>query len=87
MDRSVRVADVLKAMKSRSRRPASMKFDDDKPVSFSFGADQGANINLGKMKIVDVYDERYLVGHSVWDGELTASQRDPNRSIETSVIM
>ena len=63
--------DVPKAMKSHPRNTVSLMFENDTPVSFSFGPDMGANVNLGKMVIVDVYDERYLVGHSVINGELS----------------
>ena len=66
--RSASVRDVAKAFKANVKGSVSMTFVNDEKVSFTFGPDDGAEINFGKMKVVDVYEERYLVAHSVFDG-------------------
>ena len=52
-------------------------FENDTPVPFSFGPDLGTKVDLGKMKIIDLYEERYLVGHCHWNGELTLRKTFP----------
>ena len=66
--RSVSVRDVAKAFKANIKGSVSMMFVNDEKLSFTFGPDDGAEINFGKMKVVDVYEERYLVAHSLFDG-------------------
>ena len=68
--RSASMDDLVSAMAVHNDRdgPMWMMFENDETVPFTFASDEGAEISLGKMRVIDVYDERYLVGHSVWHG-------------------
>ena len=66
--KSANMSDVVRALRIHENGTLQMMFENDEKVSFSFGPDEGAEINFGKMKVIDVYDERYLVGHSVCEG-------------------
>ena len=68
VQRSASLDELVAALQIHDDGSLKMMFENDEKVSFSFGPDEGAEINFGKMKIIDVYDERYLVGHSVCEG-------------------
>ena len=66
--KSASMNDVLTALKIHDDGSLMMMFENDEKVSFSFGPDEGAEINFGQMKVVDTYHERYLLGHSLCEG-------------------
>ena len=68
MTKSARMSDIVAALRYHNSGTLEMMFENDDKISFSFGPDEGAEINFGKMKVTDTYDERYLVGHSVCEG-------------------
>ncbi|KAK2184632.1 hypothetical protein NP493_259g00004 [Ridgeia piscesae] len=68
--KSVNMDELLSALATVGDGTLKMMFENDEKVSFSFGPDQGANISFGVMRVIDVYDERYLVGHSICDGKV-----------------
>ena len=69
VQRSASLEELVAALQIHDDGSLKMMFENDEKVSFSFGPDEADEINFGKMKVIDVYDERYLVGHSVWHGE------------------
>ena len=68
MTKSTGISDLVEALRYHDSGKLEMMFEYDDKISFSFGPDEGAEINFGKMKVIDTYDERYLVGHSVSEG-------------------
>jgi len=66
--KSVNMDELVSALATVGDGTLKMMFENDEKVSFSFGPDQGAEISFGVMRVIDVYDERYLVGHSICDG-------------------
>ncbi|KAI0236298.1 hypothetical protein LSAT2_013122 [Lamellibrachia satsuma] len=59
------------AMRNRSRDEFLIILEDDKSVSFSMGADSSTKGNLGLMTVKDVYDEHYLVGYPIAQGQVS----------------
>ena len=66
--KSASMNDVVAALKIHDDGSLMMMFENDEKVSFSFGPDEGAEINFGQMKVIDTYHERYLLGHSLCEG-------------------
>ncbi|KAI0238626.1 hypothetical protein LSAT2_010648 [Lamellibrachia satsuma] len=74
VQRSASLEELVAALQIHDDGSLQMMFENDEKVSFSFGPDEADEINFGKMKVIDVYDERYLVGHSVWHGQVYCSK-------------
>ena len=62
------MGDVVKAFQTNVKGSVSMMFANDEKLPFTFGPDEGSDISFGKMKVIDVYEERYLVGHVLFNG-------------------
>ena len=78
MKKSVNMDELVSALATVGDGTLKMMFENDEKVSFSFGPDQGAEISFGLMRVIDVYDERYLVGHSICDGVFSSVIPKPN---------
>ncbi|KAI0236300.1 hypothetical protein LSAT2_013124 [Lamellibrachia satsuma] len=59
------------AMRNRSRDEFCIIFEDDQSVSFSMGADSSTKGHLGMLTVKDVYDERYLIGYPMTQGQVS----------------
>ena len=67
-EHSASMRDVVDALHTNVRGSVEMEFKHDRRFSFSFRPGDRTELNFGKMKVIDVYEERFLVAHSVSQG-------------------
>lgn len=55
----------------------TLQVENDEPVLVNIGSHgpSGFNEKLGALRVIDCYDEKYLVAHSIANGE--SIRRDP----------